>query len=276
MWTHRSWMGTTIPASTAAGSELNAYARVVNAVEGNTTFYATPQRETAARWAESVPDGFRFMFKLPRTVTHDRKLRGVRKEVGSFLVAMEPLHHLMEPIAIQLPASFGPESLETLDEFLGSVSSEFRWAVEVRDPEFFESMDQERHLNDVLHHHGADRIVLDSRAVFGGPRLTAAEHEAFENKPRLPARAVAINDRPVVRFIGQTSAEANPPYWAPWVTTVARWLQDGRRPMFFIHTPDNVVAPQLCRQFHDEVAALVPDLSPLPEPPPSHTPGLFD
>jgi uncharacterized protein YecE (DUF72 family) len=76
--------------------------------------------------------------------------------------------------------------------------------------------------------------------------------------------------------MGQTSPEDNPPFWEPWVATVARWLQSGRRPMFFIHTPDNVAAPQLCRQFHDEVAALVPDLLPLPEPPPSHVPGLFD
>ncbi len=276
MWTHRSWMGTTIPSSTSAGSELNAYAHVVNAVEGNTTFYATPQPDTARRWAEAVPANFRFMFKLPRAVTHDRRLRGVQDEVRAFLAGMEPLHELMEPIAIQLPATFGPDRLDVLDAFLGAATTEFRWAVEVRHPGFFDAGDHERRLNDLLHNHGADRIVLDSRAVFAGPRVTDAEHEAFENKPRVPARAVATNDRPVVRFIGQTSPEDNPPFWEPWVATVARWLQSGRRPMFFIHTPDNVAAPQLCRQFHDEVAALVPDLLPLPEPPPSNAPGLFD
>ena len=48
-----------------AGRELDAYARVVNAVEGNTTFYATPDAATIDRWRAATPPGFRFIFKLP-------------------------------------------------------------------------------------------------------------------------------------------------------------------------------------------------------------------
>jgi len=97
--------------------------------------------------------------------------------------------------------------------------------------------------------------MFDSRPVFDGPRETAEEIDAWENKPRLPVRAVATAGQPIVRFIGRTAAEANPPYWAPWVDRVVRWIEDGRRPTVFVHTPDNVVAPALCRMFHAEVAA---------------------
>lgn len=275
MWTHKAWAGRSIPASTPRRGELAAYAQVVNAVEGNTTFYALPTRDVASHWAVSVPEHFRFMFKLPREVTHERKLRDADREVGLFLTATEPCHRLMDPISIQLPASFGPNDLSVLDAFLRSMTSQFRWAVEVRHRDFFDAGEHERRLNDLLFERGADRIILDSRAVFAGPRTTPAEHDAFENKPRLPVVAVATNDRPIVRFIGQTQAEHNPPFWEPWVDTVVRWIGDGRRPIVFIHTPDNVVAPELCREFHDAVANRTPLVPPLPDAPAVGAPRLF-
>lgn len=42
MWSHREWLGRSIPRPTSAGQELAAYASILNAVEGNTTFYALP------------------------------------------------------------------------------------------------------------------------------------------------------------------------------------------------------------------------------------------
>ena len=275
MWSNRAWRGRSIPAQTPRRDELSAYAAVVNAVEGNTTFYATPGPDVVRHWAESVPDDFRFMFKLPREITHDRKLRDCGKEVDDFLRAMTPIHHAMEPVAIQLPASFRPADLGVLERFLERAPGDFRWAVEVRHPQLFDHQDQARRLNDMLFALGADRITLDSRAVFAGPRETPEENEAFANKPRLPVVAVATNDRPVVRFIGQTNPDANPPFWKPWVDTVVRWLVDGRRPLVFIHTPDNVAAPALCRRFHDEVAVRLPDLVPLPDAPPVGSDTLF-
>ena len=275
MWTNRLWPGVHIPDSTPAGAELRAYGRVVNAVEGNTTFYATPDAATVEKWRESVAADFRFMFKLPREVTHDRKLRDASEPVHDFLRRMAPMGELMRPTSIQLPAAFGPRDLGVLQRFLEDHPLETGWAVEVRHPDFF-GTDDDRRLNDLLHSHGADRIVLDSRAVFAGPAQTPEELEAFENKPRLPVRAVATGQHPVVRFIGQTAEEANPPFWEPWVPTVARWLHDGREPLIFLHTPDNGAAPSMARRFHAEVAALVPDLQPLPEPPPARTAGLFD
>ena len=81
MWANRDWVGRSLPADTPAGRELDAYARVVNAVEGNTTFYATPDAATIDRWCAATPPGFRFVFKLPREITHDRRLRNSTAEL---------------------------------------------------------------------------------------------------------------------------------------------------------------------------------------------------
>ena len=267
MWANRDWVGRSLPSDTPTGRELEAYARVCNAVEGNTTFYATPDAGTVERWrAQTTPD-FRFVFKLPREITHDRRLRDTDDLVRSFVDRLAPLHDRMGPLMIQLPASFGPTDLGVLADFLDRAPSDVAWSVEVRHLAFHAGGDAERPLNDLLHERRIDRVVLDSRPVFDGPRETPEELDAWEKKPRVPVRAVATGTQPIVRFIGQTDAEANPPYWQKWVDTTVRWLEQGRRPIVFLHTPDNVVSPELCRRFHDEVAART-DEPPLPPAPP--------
>ncbi len=275
MWANRDWVGSYLPSDTVAGRELNAYSRVCNSVEGNTTFYALPSSDVVRRWHESTPDGFRFMLKLPRTITHQRRLRDAASELGEFVERFEPLLDRLGPCSVQLPASFGPDDLEVLTAFLDRLPGEFEWAVEVRHLGFHAGGSHERFLNDALNARGVDRVIFDSRALFDGPCETPEEEEAFEQKPRVPVRAVATGSQPVVRFVGQTAGASNAAYWLPWVDRVVRWIEAGRRPLMFFHTPDNAVAPSLCRQFHAEVCAALPALVPLaPAPLPAVQPGL--
>ena len=88
MWANRDWVGRWLPHDTPVGRELEAYSRVCNSVEGNTTFYATPETATVARWRDATEPGFRFVFKLPREITHDRRLRDVAEPLTTFLDAL--------------------------------------------------------------------------------------------------------------------------------------------------------------------------------------------
>lgn len=266
IWADRQWVGRYFPHDTTPGRELGPYATWCTAVEGNTTFYGLPSTVTVARWAEDAPSDFRFMFKLPRTITHDRRLRDAETELAETLDRLAPLGERAAPISIQLPASFAPAGLGVLDRFLARLPSDWLFGVEVRHEQFCQGGSTERALNDTLADHGVERIIIDTRAVFAGPAVTPHEIEAVERKPRVPVRPVAIGRYPVVRFIGQTEAEANPEWWAKWVPKMAQWLDEGRMPTMFIHTPDNAVAPELARRFHAEVLALRPELQPLPEP----------
>ncbi|MGF1595397.1 MAG: DUF72 domain-containing protein [Acidimicrobiales bacterium] len=266
IWAERRWVGRYFPPDTAPGRELAAYATWCTAVEGNTTFYGLPAAATVERWCDDAPDDFRFMFKLPRSITHERRLRNADIEVADTLARLDPLGERAAPLSIQLPPSFGPSDLDVLARFLTGLPTDRSWAVEVRDEAFCTGGPAERALNDLLAERGVERIIIDTRAVFAGPVVTPAEREAVERKPRLTVRPVAIGRHPVVRFIGQTVGSSNPGWWAKWVPKVAQWLREGRTPTFFVRTPDNAVAPALARRFHAEVAALVPSLAPLPEP----------
>ncbi|HWG13966.1 MAG TPA: DUF72 domain-containing protein, partial [Streptosporangiaceae bacterium] len=99
--------------------------------------------------------------------------------------------------------------------------------------------------------------------------------EAWTRKPRLPRRTRVLTDHPVLRFLGRDDPARTAAGWQPWLGVVAGWLREGRSPTVFIHTPDNIRAPELARQFHAEVRARMPGLNPLPEPIPASPPTLF-
>jgi uncharacterized protein YecE (DUF72 family) len=76
MWTYPPWQGWCLPRGLSPRERLSAYATWCNAVEGNTTFYATPALDTVRSWAEQTSPDFRFVLKLPKPITHERRRAG--------------------------------------------------------------------------------------------------------------------------------------------------------------------------------------------------------
>jgi uncharacterized protein YecE (DUF72 family) len=72
-------------------------------VEINSTFHRPHRASTFARWAASVPAGFRFALKIPKTITHEAKLAGARLLVERFLADIEPLGTAADCLLVQLP-----------------------------------------------------------------------------------------------------------------------------------------------------------------------------
>ena len=275
MWTYPPWQGRYLPRSLSPRDRLSAYATWCNAVEGNTTFYATPALDTVRSWAEQTDPDFRFILKLPRAVTHERRLADADEPLRAFLTAVEPLGPRAHALWIQLPPSFGPAGLGALAGFLRRLPREHRYCVEVRDRAFFTDQRAEQQLERVLADAGAEWVPFDTTVLYGSPPRSAAEREAWTKKPRLPRRSRALTAHPVVRYIGTDDPARTAAGWQPWAGTVAGWLREGRSPTVFIHTPDNVEAPELARRFHDDVRALVPEVEPLPEPLPAGPATLF-
>ncbi len=275
MWAHARWQGRFVPPSLPPGERLRAYASWCNAVEGNTTFYATPGRATVESWAEQTGPDFRFVLKLPKPITHERRLAGGGEELRAFLHAIEPLRSRAHALWVQLPASFGPGDLGTLAAFLRGLPAEHRYAVEVRHRAFFEDAGRARDLERVLSLAGAEWVPFDTTEFFRSRPTSDAERDAWTKKPRVPRRAAALTGAPIVRYLGRDDAARTVEGWRFWVGRVAEWLAEGRSPTVFVHTPDNADALELARRFHDEVRARVPGVEPLPEPVPAEPPTLF-
>ncbi len=132
-WGEKTWVGRLFPAGTKDRDFLARYAEVFNTVEGNTTFYALPAADTVARWRASVPDSFRFCFKFPKTISHDRFLTDCDAELREFLARIAPLGETIGTLFVQLPPTFGPAALPKLRAFLDALPRDYTYGVEVRD-----------------------------------------------------------------------------------------------------------------------------------------------
>ncbi len=64
-WSFGDWNGRLYTPDARPADRLAQYARVFNAVEGNTTFWSAPSAESVRRWRDAVDESFRFCFKLP-------------------------------------------------------------------------------------------------------------------------------------------------------------------------------------------------------------------
>lgn len=91
------------------GTHLERYARVLPAVEINSSFYRPHRPGTYARWRDSVPETFRFAVKVPRVITHELRLRDAREPLERFLGEAGHLEAKLGCLLVQLPPSLQHE-----------------------------------------------------------------------------------------------------------------------------------------------------------------------
>jgi uncharacterized protein YecE (DUF72 family) len=282
VWAFEGWRGALYTRAARREDFLPQYARVFGAVEGNSTFYGLPAESTVRRWAAEAPAGFRFCFKFPRAVTHDRLLVDAARETDAFLRLMALLPDRLGPLLLQLGPAFGPRQLADLDRYLGALPAGFSCVVEVRHAELYDDGAAEREFDAVLAAHAAARGNFDTADVFAADAADASTAQAQSRKPRLPWRAAHVAGPAFVRFVGRNAVVDSLPALARWVAPVAQWLRNGHEVYFFTHTPDDAFAPQLARAFHAmlrESLPALPSLAAFPgesEPAPVAQGGLFD
>jgi uncharacterized protein YecE (DUF72 family) len=116
-------------------SLLARYASRFAAVEINSSFYRPHRPSTYASWARSVPDGFRFAVKLPKMITHERRLEAAVPPLEQFLAEAGALAEKLGPLLVQLPPSLPFRQEVALgffsalrDRFAGDVACEPRHA----------------------------------------------------------------------------------------------------------------------------------------------------
>jgi uncharacterized protein YecE (DUF72 family) len=88
------------------GTALQRYAERLPCVEVNSSFYKPHRRSTWERWAASVPDGFRFAAKIPKEISHGRRLVDATDRLDQFLNEAGGLGGKLAILLLQLPPSF--------------------------------------------------------------------------------------------------------------------------------------------------------------------------
>jgi uncharacterized protein YecE (DUF72 family) len=112
----------------AQGTHLERYAQRFTGVEVNSSFHRSHRPTTYARWAASVPDQFQFAVKMPKEITHTRRLVAVTAPLECFLTAVQSLGPKLGPLLLQLPPSLHfTESLA--QTFLAALRTRFQGSV---------------------------------------------------------------------------------------------------------------------------------------------------
>lgn len=253
-WHHPNWP---FCQSNDSFSSLSQYSKHFSSVEGNTTFYGLPSKNTVERWQSNTPSQFRFCFKLPAEITHQLQLRGCQENLRRFFEALTPIHEKIGLISIQLPAQFSPAQFNLLKQFHQNLPSNFQYAIEVRHLGFFDKSDQEKRFNHWLQRYQLNRTMFDTRALFASNTQDAASLDAKLKKPRLPLHVIATGNNPMIRLM--MPMHWNQPQWVePWIKKLSIWLDEGRSPYLFLHTPDNQEAHQLACWFVEQLEAQRP------------------
>jgi uncharacterized protein YecE (DUF72 family) len=143
------------------GSALQRYSGELRAAEINSSFHRPHRPETYARWAETVPEDFRFSVKLPRVITHDKRLVDADGPLGTFLEAAGALRSKLGPLLIQLPPSLAFEAAPAT-AFLQVLRGQTAGAVvcEPRHPSWFEP-----DADALLAEHRVGRVAADPARV---------------------------------------------------------------------------------------------------------------
>ena len=148
-WSYRDWEGVVYPAHKPRGFHgLEFLQRFTDVMEVNSSFYAMPRAEHAARWVELTerpPEraAFHFTAKLHQGFTHGPHLMGAELELAArtFADGVEPLRASgrLAALLAQFPVSFlRTSAAEGRLEDLCSVFRGWPLAVELRHKSWFE------------------------------------------------------------------------------------------------------------------------------------------
>ncbi|HMG16108.1 MAG TPA: DUF72 domain-containing protein [Saprospiraceae bacterium] len=114
-------------------SRLTYYASLFNSIEINSSFYKIPQPATIAKWTISVPEHFKFTFKLWKGITHLKNLNFRDEDVAQFLNSINSVQDKRGCLLIQFPPSLGKEFIGQLDKLLSCIREKegFDWKIAI-------------------------------------------------------------------------------------------------------------------------------------------------
>jgi len=141
-------------------SRLEYFAHLFNSIEINSSFYKLPKVATVSKWAESVPDNFRFTFKLSKTITHAKGLEFTPADVEQFMQMVAHVGDKKGCLLVQFPPSVKMERFDKMKELFQCITSEnkdgWKVAVELRNGSWYNE-----EVYELLESHNVSLVIHD-------------------------------------------------------------------------------------------------------------------
>jgi uncharacterized protein YecE (DUF72 family) len=176
-WSYKEWEKVFYPDSKTP--KLSYYAGTFPTAEIDSTFYAYPNKGLVTGWARNTPANFQFAAKIPKLITHDKKLdleQGVELDLEKFTDLLAPLKDAgkLGPQLIQLPPSFSRDEIGKLETFFEILPKDLTYSVEFRHLSWLENT---RDTYSLLRKYNISQTIVDEPLL--PVDLTTTANHAF-------------------------------------------------------------------------------------------------
>lgn len=134
-WQYWHWKKVFYPENLSSKNFFDYYIKYFDTTEINASFYRDIRETTFLKWYQNSPKNFIYSVKLNRVVTHFKRLKVDRKTLDNYINKISLLKEKLGVILIQLPPGLKFDVV-LLEDFIGMLDKNFRYAIEVRNQSF--------------------------------------------------------------------------------------------------------------------------------------------
>ncbi|MEM7110446.1 MAG: DUF72 domain-containing protein [Bacteroidota bacterium] len=214
--------------------ELGYYSKEFNSIELNATFYNLYSEDQILKWKEKTPGTFKFFPKLPRYVSHVKRLaEGYQGYLNDYLLGIQAFGDQLGMLFLQLHDNFGPkdENFNRLKAFVQQFPQDLPLSVELRHTDWFGLSDISAALYDLFEKHNITNTLVDSAGRRDIMHMRLTTPTAF------------------VRYVG-ANHESDYSRLDDWIVRIKQWKAQGLKNLyFFIHQNLEKESPLLASYF---------------------------
>ena len=212
-------------------NELEYYSSQFNAIELNATFRRRIWAPQYEKWANTVPDGFKFCPKLGQFISHIKRLDGVEESLDLFAENASHLGDRMGLSFLQMHDNFAPKDFERVRTFAEYWKFDIPVAVELRHEGWYSDSALCDEVNKVFTKNKITNILVD----------TAGRRDMMHMRLTTPTA--------FVRYVGSNDP-SDYTRLDKWITRIAAWKKKGLKELyFFVHQWEELESPKLSAYF---------------------------
>lgn len=239
--------------------ELSYYSQQFNSIELNATFYNFDADQIKV-WKDKTPDDFKFFPKVPRYLSHLKRLKDYGSFLDDYLAAISGFDSKFGMAFLQMIDNYGPkdENIIRLEKFLNDWPTDLPLAIELRHTDWFNDPDIAENLYQLLESKNKANIIVDSAGRRDIMHMRLTNTTAF------------------VRYVGANHS-SDYTRLDDWIKRIKEWKQQGLENLyFFIHQNIEKESPLLAVKFIEKLNKEIGTNIKIPDHPGNNSQGKLD
>ena len=236
-WGRTEWIGKIYPKGTKEADFLDHYIEHYNSIELNATHYKTYPPESIKKWADKAAGrDFLFCPKVPQTISHYSSFVNTDDKTNAFLESVYAFGKHLGPVFLQVSDKFSPKRKDSLLNYLAGLPKDVQFFAEVRNLEWFSSIEVCEILVNTLSNLNIGYVITD----------TAGRRDCVHMYLTIP--------KAFIRFVGNSLDDTDYTRIDQWVERIKNWLDNGLEELyFFMHMHDETYSPELSSYLIDKL-----------------------